>query len=100
MSKSKVAVVSRPPTRTAMAATAVGTLISFGILWLAGMAVSSDLASFRSCSSNNTGLYVRTCGKQGLNTSDIFLLILFILAGCMVVSLLTAAWRMIRRPSS
>jgi len=72
------------------------SLLSVSLLYLAGSAVDSDLGSFRSCSSNSSGLTIANCGKQGLNIGDVILLALFVLVTCLVVTLFTAAWRITR----
>jgi hypothetical protein len=77
----------------------IGSLLSLGLLYLAGTAVDADLGSFRSCSANNNGLSVTNCGKSGLSPGDLVLLVLLALCACLVVTLFTAAWRMTRRTS-
>ena len=74
----------------------VASLLSVVLLYLVGGAVDSDLGSFRSCNSNNNGLTIANCGKQGLNFGDVILLALFVLAACLTVTLFTAAWRSTR----
>jgi hypothetical protein len=74
----------------------LGSIVSLGILAFMALAVKSDLASFRSCNANSSGLSITSCGKQGLNIGDILLLGLFILSAALVVTLLTAASRTIR----
>jgi hypothetical protein len=74
----------------------LGSLLSVGLLYLVGSAVDSDLGSFRSCSTNSSGLTISNCGKQGLNFGDVILLALFALAACLVVTMFTAAWRTTR----
>ena len=73
------------------------SFVSVGLLFLAGLAVKSDLASFKSCKANDNGLVVVACGKQSLNWGDAFLIGMFVLAAVLVVTLFTAAWRMTRR---
>jgi hypothetical protein len=70
--------------------------LSLGLLWASAMAVSSDLGSFRSCSSNNV-LAVSNCGKQSLNFGDIALIGLFVLAAFFTLSICTHTWRITRR---
>jgi hypothetical protein len=95
MSRAKT---SRRPSRPLWQVVAlwVLSLLSVGLLYLAGNAVDADLGSFRSCNSNNSGLTISNCGKQGLNFGDVVLFILFALAACLVVTLFTAAWRTTR----
>ena len=78
----------------------VAGFFSLGLLYLVGSAVEADAASFRSCSANNSGLVVSSCGKQSVNPGDLVLLLLFILTACLVVAIFTAAWRMTKRPSA
>lgn len=75
----------------------VCSLLSTGLLYLAAIAVDADLASFRSCSANSSGLTISNCGKQSLNPGDLILIALLILSACLTVTLFTAAWRMTRR---
>ncbi len=79
-----------------IAGTWIAAVLSLGLLYAAGLAVSSDFAQFRSCSSNN-GLALHSCGKNSLNLGDLILIALFILAALLTVTLFTAAWRMSRR---
>jgi hypothetical protein len=75
----------------------ISSMLSVGLLYLAGSAVDADLGSFRSCSANNSGLTVTNCGKSGLSPGDLVLLLLLALCASLVVTLFTAAWRMTRR---
>ena len=77
----------------------IASFLSLGLLYLAGLAVSSDFAQFRSCSSNN-GLALHSCGKNNVNLGDLILIALFILAALLVVTLFTASWRMTRGSKS
>lgn len=78
----------------------VGAVLSVGLLYAAGNAVISDLASFRSCDANSAGLYVVNCGKPSFNLGDAMLILLFILAAALTATLFTAAWRFTRRGKS
>lgn len=77
-----------------IAASWIASCLSLGILYAAGLAVSSDFAQFRSCNTND-GLSLHSCGKQSINVGDLVLIILFILAAVLVVTLFTASWRMV-----
>lgn len=77
----------------------IGALLSLGLLLFTGNAVKGNFAAMRSCDANNAGLTVVSCGKQGLNITDIFVIGLFVLSAILVVSLFTGAWRMTRRQS-
>ena len=79
-----------------IAASWLATLLSIALLLLLGNFVKNDMASFRSCSANNAGLVLTSCGKQSMNVGDFVLIGLMILAAAMTVSLFTAAWRMSR----
>jgi small-conductance mechanosensitive channel len=70
----------------------VMSLLSVGLLLLAGTAVRSDIGQFRSCNSNNSGLVIHACGKSSLNVGDLILFVLFILCAGLVVSLITHSW--------
>lgn len=72
------------------------TLLSVGLLLLAGNAVTDTMASFQSCGSNSSGLEIHNCGKQALNLGDIMIFGLFALAAALTVSLFTASWRATR----
>jgi hypothetical protein len=73
----------------------IASFLSLGLLYFSAGAVESDFAGFRSCSSNSS-LAIHSCGKDSLNLGDVGLVLLFILAAAMVVSLFTAAWRVTR----
>lgn len=75
-------------------------LVSLGLLYAAANAVVSDFGSFRSCSSNTSGLSVSNCGKTSLNPGDMILMVLFVLAAVLAISLMTAAWQMTWRSKS
>jgi hypothetical protein len=77
----------------------IASILAVGLLLLIGNAVKADIAGFRSCSVNNSGLTVTSCGRQGINAGDAILFGLFVMAASLVVTLFTAAWRMTRRPS-
>jgi hypothetical protein len=74
-----------------------GCLCSAVLLVLLGRVVVADFGGLRSCNTNSGGLTMTTCGKQGLNTGDILILLLFCLAACMVISLFTYARRVSHR---
>jgi hypothetical protein len=78
-------------------ATFLSGILSIGLLVIATKAVLANFAAYRSCEANNSGLVVVSCGKQGLTFTDIFLVILMVLAATLVVTLFTATWRMMRR---
>ena len=71
------------------------SILSVGLLLLAGRAVMAMLGSFRSCESN-VGLTVRSCGKASLNLGDVVIVALFILCAFLAVSVCTASWRLTR----
>lgn len=73
----------------------VASFLSLGLLYATGLAVSSDFAQFRSCSTND-GLALHSCGKQAINVGDLMLVTLFVLAAVLVVTLFTASWRTVR----
>lgn len=75
----------------------VGSVLSLGLLVFLALAVKTDLAGFRSCNANSSGLSITSCGKQGLNVGDVLLVALFVLSAALVVTLLTAASRTIRK---
>ena len=72
------------------------SLLSVGLLYLSGNAVTDTMAAFQSCSSNSTGLSIHNCGKQGLNIGDIIIFALFTLSAALTVSLFTFSWRATR----
>lgn len=75
----------------------IGALLSLPLLWFVLKAVLSNFASFRSCNSNNNGITVVNCGKQGLNLGDVILLVLLAAAGFMAFSLWVHSIRMSKR---
>jgi hypothetical protein len=95
--KTKSKRTGQPPSKKLFVTTWIGVLLSIGLLFEAGSAVLSDLTGFRSCNSNTSGLSVAVCGKQSVNFGDIMLMILFVAAAALVVSLATVAWRMTRK---
>jgi hypothetical protein len=90
--KLKKKVVQRPATAV-LGGMWVGSVLSLGLLYIAGDALLSDLKAFRACSSNSNGLVVNNCGKQSFNPGDAVLLGLFILAAFLALSVCTAALR-------
>ena len=96
---SKKAKIVRQHTPRAIVSIWLGSLLSLGLLYVAAVAMKSDLGSFRSCNSNSSGLTVSNCGKASLNLGDVVLIGLFVLSACLVVTLFTAAWRTTRRPA-
>lgn len=75
----------------------VATLASLGLLYGAGGAVLATFGSFRSCDANNTGLFIRNCGKESLNVGDVIIIGLFITSAALVASVFTASLRMTRK---
>jgi uncharacterized membrane protein len=73
------------------------SFFSLGLLYVAAVAVRSDIGQFRSCNANNAGLVIHACGKGSINTGDVILIGLFILSACLVVSLFTHSWRLVKR---
>jgi hypothetical protein len=71
------------------------SLLSAGLLLVAGKAVLGVFGSFRSCESN-VGLVVRSCGKNSINLGDAIIIGLFILTAFLAVSLFTASLRTTR----
>lgn len=80
-----------------MTATFAGTIASAGLLYFVGKAFMTTLASFRSCSANDNGLRVVSCGKGSPNIGDFIMFALFALTACLVVTLATASLQMINR---
>lgn len=72
------------------------TVLSVGLLYLAGNALTDSIAAFQSCDTNNTGLSISSCGKQGLNVGDVILFALFMASAALTVSLFTMSWRKTR----
>lgn len=72
-------------------------IVSLALVYLSGRLLAADLAAFRSCDTNSSGLQVATCGKHGLNFSDLIFLVFFGLSVALTASLCTASWRMTRR---
>lgn len=74
----------------------VSAVLSVGLMLLVGNGFKADIAGFRPCSVNNSGLTLSTCGRQGINIGDLVFFGLFVLSACLVVTLFTAGWRMSR----
>lgn len=74
----------------------VCSILSIGLLYLAGNALTDSIAAFQSCDTNNTGLSISSCGKQGLNVGDVILFALFAASAALTVSLFTMSWRKTR----
>lgn len=74
----------------------LASVLSIGLVWYSGHALTTSLAGFRSCSANNNDLYISSCGKHALNAGDFILIGLFILSAALVLSLFTGSWRMTR----
>lgn len=75
----------------------LGALASLALVWPAVLMAAADLSGLRSCSVNNSGLTINSCGKQSLNIGDFIILILFISVAVLAVSAVTHAVRMSRR---
>jgi hypothetical protein len=71
----------------------ITSFLSVGLLLLAGNAVRSDIAQFRSCNSNSSSLAIHACGKTSLNVGDLVLFLLFVLCAGLAVSLFTHSWQ-------
>jgi hypothetical protein len=71
----------------------VGSVLSLLLVYFAVTAVVNDILSFRSCSTNNTGLSVVNCGRTNIGIGDVVLGLLLILSVMLCVSLFTGAWR-------
>ena len=74
-----------------------GALASVALVWPAVLVAVADLSGLRSCSVNNPGLTINSCGKQSLNIGDFIILILFISVAVLAISAVTHAVRMSRR---
>jgi len=72
-------------------------LISLAIFYGVARFMAADFAAFRSCSRNDTGLYISNCGKQGVNVGDLAVLALFVISLLVVVGLFNRALRMTRK---
>jgi len=75
----------------------LAVLVSLAVAVGVGWFLTGDLIAFRSCGHNNTGLSISNCGKQGLNVSDILVILVFIAAVSVTLSLIGRAWKMSRR---
>jgi hypothetical protein len=71
----------------------IAGLLSVGLLLLSGNILVSDVGSFRSCNNDST-LHLSNCGKQSVDSSDVLIFILFVIAAVLVVVLFSEAWRM------
>ena len=87
----------KAPSKRVLAGSWVISVLSLGLLWGTASMVKASLSSFQSCSANNNGLTLTNCGKQSLNAGDFMLIILFILAAFLSLSLFTHTWRVTRR---
>ncbi|MDB5184617.1 MAG: hypothetical protein JWN38_425 [Candidatus Saccharibacteria bacterium] len=76
-----------------------GVAVCGFLLYVAGTLAIASLGAFRSCSVNNSGLAVNTCGKKSVDVSDLILLAIFAGVVILTVSALTHAIRITRRPS-
>ncbi len=74
--------------------------LSLGLPYYSAKLLLSDLAAFRPCSTNSSGLHIVSCGKHGINLGDLLFLTLFGLAAALTFSLFSAAWHMSRRVHS
>ncbi|HWB39406.1 MAG TPA: hypothetical protein VG604_04200 [Candidatus Saccharimonadales bacterium] len=71
-------------------------LAALAIAGVFGRFMAGILAALRSCNANNSDLSVSNCGKQGLNQSDVFVLIIFLVFVILAVNLLQRAWQQTR----
>jgi hypothetical protein len=74
-----------------------GGLLGMGSVYAVGRFLGSNLVAFRSCSHNNDGLSIANCGKQGLNSGDWVLILLFLLCAALTFVLFKRAWKLSRR---
>lgn len=88
---------AKPASAKKLVAIWSASIASLGLLYASGGAVMSTFGSFRSCDVNNTGLYIRSCGKQSLSVGDVIIIAVFVAAAALSVSLFTAAWRLTTR---
>lgn len=88
---------TKPASPKKLAAYWSAAAVSAVILYGCGAAVMATMGSFRSCEANSAGLFVRNCGKLNLTPSDLVILVVFIAAAVLCVSLFTAAWRITKR---
>ncbi len=80
-----------------IALTWVCSFASFGLVYLSAKVLAADVAGFRSCHANDTGLQSVACGKASVNFGDLVLFILFAASSALMFSLFTAALRMVRK---
>lgn len=77
----------------------IGGLLGLGAMYGIGRFLASNLAAFRSCDHNNTGLTVASCGKQGLDAGDFLSIVLLLVALAITIRLFSQAWHMSRKSS-
>lgn len=75
----------------------IAAVMSLSLVYFATRAMISDILSFRSCSVNDSGLTVVSCGKQAITLGDVLLGVLLLLSILLSISLFTGAWRASRR---
>ena len=75
----------------------IAAFASLALVYAAARAMVSDVQSFRSCSVNDSGLSIVSCGKDAITFGDVLLGALLLLSILLSASLFTAAWRASRR---
>ncbi len=70
-------------------------LIGIFLVFISGDFVYQDLAGFRPCSVNDTGLSVVSCGKSSLTPGDMVAIVIFIATVTMAFSFLFYSYRFI-----
>ena len=62
------------------------SIVGLFLVFISGDFVYQDLAGFRPCSVNNTGLSVVSCGKSSLTPGDMVAIVIFVATVTMAFS--------------
>jgi len=69
-------------------------ILSSGLLYVIASYLYTAFASFKSCSANDAGTALSSCGKTALNVGDILLIMLMFASAALAASMFSAAYRM------
>lgn len=90
---------ARQYSTAAIASMILGALLCLLITYLIGKFLWNDLAAFRSCSHNDTGLAIQSCGKQRLNGGDVVVIGLFLVGIAITINVFGRIGQLLRRRS-
>ena len=73
----------------------VMSIVGLLLVFISGDFVYQDMAGFRPCSVNNTGLSVVSCGKSSLTPGDMVAIVIFVASVTMAFTFLFSSYKYI-----